>query len=623
MINDFYVIRYTIYYRLILKGVTQEMGKLESIEDYQEIWKRTHNCGELSQKNINEQVTLMGWVHSRRDHGGLIFIDLRDREGKTQVVFDPKISKEAHCLAHKIRNEYVIAVKGEVLSRGEEAINPNLETGEIEIRVSQVRILNRSESLPFSVNEDSEIGEDNRLRYRYLDLRKPEMKNKIIVRHRINQMIRNFLDQRGFLDIETPFLTKSTPEGARDYIVPSRVNPGKFYALPQSPQLFKQLLMISGFDRYFQIVRCFRDEDLRADRAPEFTQLDIEMSFVDRDQLFVLIEDLMVNLFREIRNITIQKPFPRYDYSEVIARYGIDKPDLRYGMEIHDLNPIFKLTNFKVFSDILAQGGKIVAIKTEKPETFSRRKIDDLNDYIKSFGIAGLSYIRFKEDGTVQASIGKYISEEEIALIKKEMQAVNSDLIFIAAGVNGQVTQALGMLRIKLAQDLELIKKDCYQFLWVTNFPLFEYSNTEKRYTSMHHPFTSPVDEDIALLDTDPYHVRSKAYDLVLNGNEIGGGSIRIHQSALQKKIFSLLGIKPQEAEQKFGFLLEALKYGAPPHGGIAFGMDRLAMLLTGANSIREVIAFPKTQKATCILTGAPSEISPEQLKELHLKIDL
>lgn len=599
------------------------MSKPEQINNCLENWKRTHTCGELNKANIKENVVLMGWVNTRRDHGGLIFVDLRDREGKTQVVFDPRISQDVHLRAHKIRNEYVIAVKGEVNHRGDNAINPNLKTGEIEVQVKEMKILSQSRPIPFSVSEYSEIGDDLRLKYRYLDLRKPEMKRNIIIRHQVGQIIRTFLNDRGFLDIETPFLTRSTPEGARDYIVPSRVNPGKFYALPQSPQLFKQLLMISGFDKYYQIVRCFRDEDLRADRAPEFTQLDIEMSFIDREDLFSTIEDLMILLFQKILGIKIGKPFPRYNYDEIISKYGIDKPDLRYGLEIHNLNEIFKESEFKVFSNIIAEKGTVSALKTEKPQTFSRKNIDDLHYYVRSLGLAGLSYIRFKEDNSIQSSIGKYLSESEISRIKKEMQATSGDLVFIIAGPREQALQALGLLRIKLARELDLIDRDHYEFLWVTNFPLFEYSNIEKRYTSMHHPFTAPVEGDIPLLDSNPYQVRSKAYDLVLNGNEIGGGSIRIHQTQLQQKIFELLGINKEEAEQKFGFLLEALQYGAPPHGGIAFGMDRLVMLLTGSSSIRDVIAFPKTQKATCPLTGAPAEVSPEQLKELHLKLSI
>lgn len=599
------------------------MNQTEQEQNELTIWKRTHSCGELTKENIQDKVTLMGWVNSRRDHGGLIFIDLRDREGKTQIVFDPKVSQEAHLAAHKIRNEFVIAIQGEVRSRGKDAINPNLNTGEIEVPVNQLKILSQSKILPFSISEYSEAGEETRLKYRYLDLRRTEMKNNIILRHKVSFLIRSFLTKRGFLEIETPFLTKSTPEGARDYIVPSRVSPGKFYALPQSPQLFKQLLMISGFDKYFQIVRCFRDEDLRADRAPEFTQLDMEMSFIDRDELFSLIEDLMIMLFKEILSVKIKKPFPRYDYDDVMSHYGVDKPDLRYGMKIHNLNDVFAKTQFKAFQEVLAHNGKIGALKTEQPDKFSRKNIDDLDIFIKSQGLDGLIPVRFKEGGQIQSSLGKYITPEEMALLKKEMQAIPGDLIFITAGNTEKVNSALGQLRIKLANTLKIIPEKQYEFLWVTNFPLFEYSETEKRYTSVHHPFTSPVDEDIPMLDNNPYLARSKAYDLVLNGNEIGGGSIRIHRTELQQKIFNLLGIKAEEAKLKFGFLLEALQYGAPPHGGIAFGLDRIVMLLAGANSIRDVIAFPKTQKATCPLTGAPSEVSPEQLKELHLKLNL
>ncbi len=595
----------------------------EQEQNEMKLWKRTHSCGELNKGNIEENVTLMGWVNSRRDHGGLIFIDLRDREGKTQIVFDPKVSKEAHHLAHNIRNEFVIAVKGEVSFRGKDAINPNMKTGEIEIRISEMQILSQSKQLPFSISEYSDVGEDARLKYRYLDLRRTEMKNNIILRHKVSLLIRNFLNKKGFLEIETPFLTKSTPEGARDYIVPSRVNPGKFFALPQSPQLFKQLLMISGFDKYFQIVRCFRDEDLRADRAPEFTQLDMEMSFIDRDILFNLIEELMATLFKEILSVEVKRPFPRLDYDDAMSHYGIDKPDLRYGMKIHNLNEFFKDTQFSPFSEVLAGNGKIGALKTEQPEKFSRKNIDDLDLFVKSLGLGGLISIRFKEGSELQSSLKKYITEETAALLKKEMQAQPGDLVFIAAGSTEKVNQVLGLLRIKIANTLKIIPKEQYKFLWVTNFPLFEYSQTEKRYTSVHHPFTAPVDEDIAMLESNPYQVRSKAYDLVLNGNEIGGGSIRIHRTELQQKIFNLLGIKAKEAEQKFGFLLEALQYGPPPHGGIAFGMDRIVMLLAGASSIRDAIAFPKTAKATCPLTGAPSEVSSEQLKELHIKLDL
>lgn len=588
-------------------------------------WKKTNSCGELKKKDIEKEVILMGWAQSRRDHGGLIFIDLRDREGISQIVFDPKDSAEAHGKAHIIKNEYVLAVKGKVVSRLAGTKNPKMITGEIEIKAKQVKILNISDTLPFNINDKIEINDNLRLKYRYLDLRQSKMQRNLHLRHQVCMEIRNYLNSKNFLDIETPFLTKSTPEGARDYIVPSRVNPGKFYALPQSPQLFKQLLMVAGFEKYYQIVRCFRDEDLRADRAPEFTQLDMEMSFVDRDDIFTLVEEMFAHIFNKLFNIKIKIPFIKIDYQEAISRYGTDKPDLRFEMEIINLTEIFKKSSFKVFGEVIQNKGEICAIKVESDEEFSRKKLDDLQLFITSVGAKGLAYIKIKEGKDFQSSIAKFLSPDEIDKVKLKTNANPGDLILIVADQEKVVYEALGNLRLKLANDLNLFNNDKkeFNFLWVTNFPLLEYNSEEKRYEAVHHPFTAPLDENIKLLDANPLKVRSKAYDLVLNGNEIGSGSIRIHNTNLQKMIFRLLGMDDKKAEQKFGFLLQALKYGAPPHGGIAFGLDRMVMLLAGASSIREVIAFPKTQKAACLLTDAPSEVDPNQLKELYIKLDL
>ncbi len=583
---------------------------------------RTHSCNDLGKKNVGEEVVLMGWVLRRRDHGGVIFIDLRDREGITQVVFNPEVDKETHAKAHQLRSEWVLAVKGKVELRPGDMANPKLATGEIEILVDELRILNTSETPPFPLDEETEVSDTLRLQYRYLDLRRPEMASNLIVRHKAVQAVRTYLNDNGFLEIETPMLTRSTPEGARDYLVPSRVNAGKFYALPQSPQLFKQLLMISGMDRYYQIVKCFRDEDLRADRQPEFTQIDMELSFVDEEQIIKVTEGMIASLFQVTLGRDVAPPFKRISYDQAMARYGTDRPDMRFGFEIVDLTGIAAGCGFKVFRDIADAGGIVRAINAKNCATFSRKDLDDLTDFALQFGAKGLAWVKIKDGGEWQSPIAKFFSEEERGAIAKALEASVGDLLFFGADRPAVVLQVLGELRIELARRLGLLKKDELNFVWVTDFPLVEYDDKEKRYQALHHPFTSPKEEDLDKLETEPSEVLSRAYDLVLNGTEIGGGSIRIHRKDVQMRVLKSLGIEEEEAADKFGFLLRALELGAPPHGGIAFGLDRLLMIITGSSSIRDVIAFPKTQKATCPLTEAPASVSRKQLTELYLRPD-
>jgi len=583
--------------------------------------KRTHYCGELREKHAGNRVVLMGWVQRRRDHGGLIFIDLRDREGIVQVVFSPDVQKEAFIKAEAVRNEYVLAVAGEVRLRPEGTANPNLATGEVEVVASDLKILNRAKNPPFYIEDGIDVDENLRLRYRYLDLRRPEMQRALATRHRAAKFIRHFLDSHGFYEIETPVLTKSTPEGARDFLVPSRLNPGKFYALPQSPQLFKQILMVAGLDKYYQIVRCFRDEDLRADRQPEFTQVDIEMSFVDVEDILNLVEEMMAGLCEEAAGIKVARPFARLSYTDALNRFGTDKPDTRFGMELADISDIAASCDFKVFAGAVAKGGCVKGINAPGCANFSRKEIEDLTAFAAVYRAKGLAYFTVTEEG-LKSVIAKFFTPDELKAIAERLKAKPGDLLLFVADKPEVACSALGALRLHLADRLGLIPEGVFNFVWVVDFPLLEYDEEEKRYVAMHHPFTSPRDEDIGLLETDPAGVRAKAYDLVLNGVEVGGGSIRIHRRDVQEKMFAAIGLSPEEASGKFGFMLEAFEYGTPPHGGIALGFDRLVMLLAGKKTIRDVIAFPKTQSAACLMTQAPDYVEALQLKELHIKVE-
>jgi len=582
--------------------------------------RRTHHCWELGADDVGKEVVLMGWVHRRRDHGGVIFVDLRDREGITQVVFNPLVDKKIHAKAHAIRNEYVLAVRGNVENRPADMINLKLKTGEIEVAVTELKILNRAKTPPFLIEDEIDASETIRLKYRHLDLRRSEMQKNLILRHKVTAAVRSYLDRQGFLDLETPVLTRSTPEGARDYLVPSRVNPGQFYALPQSPQIFKQLFMISGFDRYYQIVRCFRDEDLRADRQPEFTQIDIEMSFVGEKDVIKLTEGMMAHLFKKVLGVKLKRPFPQLTYDEAVGRYGLDKPDTRFGLELKDISDIVAGSNFKVFADAVKKGGIVKALNAKGCIDFSRKEIDDLTDFVAVYRAKGMAWIKVKENEW-QSPITKFFSEEEKEALAERIEMEPGDLIFFIADQPKVANESLGHLRNHLGKTLGLIDENEYQFLWVTRFPMFEYDETEKRLQALHHPFTSPLEEDYGRLTDEPLAVKSRAYDLVLNGFEIGGGSIRIHQRSIQEKVFEALNMDRKTYEGKFGFLLEALDSGAPPHGGIAIGYDRLVMLICGESSIRDVIAFPKTQKAACLLTQAPAETSKAQLDELYLRL--
>ena len=583
--------------------------------------KRSHRCTELGTANIGEQVTVMGWVQKSRNKGGIIFVDLRDRSGILQIIFEENnCGEESFAKAEKLRSEFVIAVTGKVEARSG-GVNENLATGGIEVRAESLRILSESETPPFPIEENSKTKEELRLKYRFLDLRRPDIQRNLILRSKIAILTRQFLAEEGFLEIETPTLIKSTPEGARDYLVPSRVHPGSFYALPQSPQLFKQLLMCSGYDRYFQLARCYRDEDLRADRQPEFTQIDLEMSFVDVDDVIDVNERLLYKLFKELLNVEIPQPIPRMTWQEAMDRYGSDKPDIRFGMELKDVSEVVKDCEFVVFKGALENGGTVRGINAEGQGGMPRKKIDALVSFAKDYGAKGLAYVAIQEDGTLKSSFAKFMTEEQRAALVAAMDGKPGDLLLFAADKKQVVWAVLGALRLELARQLDLLKKDDFKFLWVTEFPLLEYSEEQGRFVAMHHPFTMPMDEDWHLIDSDPGAVRAKAYDIVLNGTELGGGSVRIHQSDIQSKMFEVLGFTPEKAQEQFGFLLEAFKYGVPPHAGLAYGLDRVAMLMGGCDSIREVIAFPKVKDASCLMTEAPTPVDPKQLEELGIEI--
>jgi len=582
--------------------------------------KRSHHCGELRTKEVTQEVVLCGWVSRRRDHGGLIFVDLRDRSGFVQVVFDEsEMGEGTFKKAESLRSEFVIAVRGKVRSRAAETINLHMETGEIEVYCTELRVLNKAKTPPFYIQDNIDVDETLRLKYRYLDLRRPEMQKNIILRHRVTKIMRDYFDRNGFIEIETPMLTKSTPEGARDYLVPSRVNPGSFYALPQSPQIFKQILMVAGFEKYFQIVRCFRDEDLRADRQPEFTQLDIEMSFIDQETILTMMEGMVTELFDRAIGAKIKGPFLRMTWDDAMERFGSDKPDLRFNMELMDISQYVRGSDFKVFESVLNDGGQVKVINVEGYANIPRRELDGLVEHVKNYGAKGLAWIQYAEEG-VKSPFKKFFSNEKFEEIRQACNAKTGDLLLVIADKPSVVAQSLGELRLEMGRRRNLIDPDKLSFLWVIDFPMFEYIEEDKRWKAMHHPFTAPRDDDMQYLMSDPGRVKAKAYDMVLNGTEIGGGSLRIYNSEMQEKVFEAIGLTKEEARLKFGFMMDAFEYGTPPHGGLAFGLDRLVMIMAKRASIRDVIAFPKTQSASCIMSHAPSEVDAKQLRELSIR---